>query len=63
MDNSVIVYRSKREQVMDEFWMSEDGQDIIAVTLGFLIGCLLTVWLVNTVKEHRRNKQRQRRGY
>ena len=54
MQNSVVVYRSRREQVMDEFWMSEDGQDIIAVTLGFLIGCLLTVWGRNIYKDRRR---------
>ena len=51
MQNSVVVYRSRREQVMDEFWMSEDGQDIIAVTLVFLIGCLLTVWIRNIYKD------------
>lgn len=54
MQNSVVVYRSRREQVMDEFWMSEDGQDIIAVTLGFLIGCLLTVWIRNIYKDRTR---------
>lgn len=54
MQNSVVVYRSRREQVMDEFWMSEDGQDIIAVTLGFLIGCLLTVWIRNIYKDRAR---------
>ena len=55
MQNSVVVYRSRREQVMDEFWMSEDGQDIIAVTLGFLIGCLLTVWIRNIYKDRTRS--------
>ena len=54
MQNSVVVYRSRREQVMDEFWMSEDGQDIIAVTLGFFIGCLLTVWIRNIYKDRTR---------
>ena len=46
MQNSVIVYKSKRDQMMDEFWMSEEGSAII---VGGLI--MLIVFLVYAVNK------------
>jgi hypothetical protein len=41
MPNSVIVYKSRRDQMMDEFWMSEEGTNIIVGGLIFLVIFLL----------------------
>lgn len=43
MENSVVVYHSRREQMMDEFWMSEEGSQTAIVILAFLVGSLLFV--------------------
>ena len=43
MPNSVIVYKSRRDQMMDEFWMSEEGTNIIVGGLILLIIFLLIV--------------------
>jgi len=40
MGNSVVVYRSKREQMMDEFWMSEDGANAMFIMVLFFIAAL-----------------------
>ena len=40
MGNSVVVYRSKREQMMDEFWMSEDGMNAMFIMVLFFIAAI-----------------------
>lgn len=54
MGNSVVVYRSKREQMMDEFWMSEDGANAMFVMVLFFIAALAAARLYE--------KSRSRRG-
>lgn len=54
MGNSVVVYRSQREKMMDEFWMSEDGSAVIMILLLFFVAALGTAWLYETVKWRRR---------
>lgn len=54
MGNSVVVYRSKREQMMDEFWMSEDGMNAMFVLTLFFVAALGAAKLYE--------KSRSRRG-
>ena len=61
MENSVVVYRSRREQMMDEFWMSEDGMNAMFVLVLFLIAALGAAWLYETVKWSRLREAQSRR--
>lgn len=58
MDNGIVVYRSRREQLADQFWMSDDGQDALMVILLFMVGAGLTLFLTEKAKERRRRQQR-----
>lgn len=49
MGNSVLVYRSQREQMMDEFWMSEDGMNTMFVMVLFFVGALGTARLASPI--------------
>ena len=61
MQNNIVVYRSRREQMMDEFWMSEDGCTIGMILVLFLIAALGTAWLYETVKWGRLREAQARR--
>jgi hypothetical protein len=54
MENSVIVYRSRREQMMDEFWMSEDGCTVGMILFLFLLAALGAAWLHKNLRARRR---------
>lgn len=54
MENSVIVYRSRREQMMDEFWMSEDGCTVGMILFLFLLAALGAAWLYENLRARRR---------
>jgi len=54
MGNSVIVYRSQREKMMDEFWMSEDGSTVGMILVLFFVGALGVAKLYEMWKWHRR---------
>ena len=54
MENSVIVYRSRREQMMDEFWMSEDGCTVGMILFLFLLAALGAALLSENLRARRR---------
>lgn len=54
MGNSVVVYRSQREKMMDEFWMSEDGLNAMFILLLFFAAALGTAWLYEMIRGRRR---------
>ena len=54
MENSVIVYRSRREQMMDEFWMSEEGYTVDMILFLFLLAALGAAWLYENLRARRR---------
>lgn len=37
MGNSIVVYSSKREQMMDQYWSSEEGFQMGLYLIGFLV--------------------------
>lgn len=54
MENSVVVYRSRREKMMDEFWMSEYGMNTMFILLLFFVAALGTAKLYEMIRVRRR---------
>jgi hypothetical protein len=53
MDNGIVVYRSRREQLADQFWMSDDGQDALMVILLIMVTFGLAIVIGEQVKRRR----------